>query len=151
LPHPPGCPTHHGHASSLPKRRRRIPTIVPSYRHVLRRHQLIVESSGPLVAVVVPPVALLPLVVIMPPIEVVVHSVALLPLAAVVPPVAVVYHPLPLSCRPSKLIVESSGVALLSLSLSPLVRHRPPPSYRAAAASLLIVAPPLPSLSCRWF
>ena len=45
-------------------------------------HQLIVESSGPLVAVVVPPVALLPLVVIMPPVEVVVHSVALLPLAA---------------------------------------------------------------------
>jgi len=42
-------------------------------------------------------------------------------------------------------------VALLSLSLSPLVRRRPPPSYRAAAASLLIVAPPLPSLSCRWF
>jgi len=29
-----------------------------------------------------PPVALLPLVVIMPPVEVVVHSVALLPLAA---------------------------------------------------------------------
>ena len=114
-------------------------------------HQLIVESSGPLVAVVVPPVALLPLVVIMPSVEVVVHSVALLPLAAVVPPVAVVYRPSPLSCRPSKLIVESSGVALLSLSLSPLVRHRPPPSYRAAAASLLIVAPPLPSLSCRWF
>jgi hypothetical protein len=73
----------------LPKRRRRIPTIVPSYLPVLRRHQLIVESSGPLLAVVVPPVALLPLVVIMPPVEVVVHSVALLPLAAVVPPVAV--------------------------------------------------------------
>jgi hypothetical protein len=105
---------------------------------------LIVESSGPLVAVVVPPVALLPLVVIMPPVEVVVHSVALLPLAAVVPPVAVVYRPSPLSCRPSKLIVESSGVALLSLSLSPLVRRRPPPSYRAAAASLLIVVPPPP-------
>ncbi len=35
--------------------------------------------------IVVPPVALLPLVVIMPPVEVVVHSVALLPLAAVVP------------------------------------------------------------------
>ena len=145
MPHPSRPP------SSLPKRRRRIPTIVPSYRHVLRRHQLIVESSGPLVAVVVPPVALLPLVVIMPPVEVVVHSVALLPLAAVVPPVAVVYRPSPLSCRPSKLIVESSGVALLSLSLSPLVRRRPPPSYRAAAASLFIVAPPLPSLSCRWF
>jgi hypothetical protein len=46
---------------------------------------LIVESSGPLVAVVVPPVALLPLIVIMPPVEVVVRSVALLPLAAVVP------------------------------------------------------------------
>jgi hypothetical protein len=46
---------------------------------------LIVESSGPLIAVVVPPVALLPLVVIMLPDEVVVHSVALLPLAAVVP------------------------------------------------------------------
>ncbi len=30
---------------------------------------------------VMPPVALLPLVVIMPPVEVVVHSVALLPLA----------------------------------------------------------------------
>ena len=69
----------------------------------------------------------------------------------VVPPVAVVYRLLPLSCRPSKLIVESSGVALLSLLLSPLVRRRPPPSYRAAAASLLIIAPPLPSLSCRWF
>ena len=86
---------------------------------------------------------------IMPPIEVVVHSVALLPLAAVVPPVAVVYRLSPLSCRPSKLIVESSGVALFSLSLSPLVRRRPPPSYRAAAASLLIVAPPPPSVDCR--
>ena len=32
-----------------------------------------------------PPVALLPLVIIMPPVEVVVHSVALLSLAAVVP------------------------------------------------------------------
>jgi hypothetical protein len=85
----------------------------------------------------------------MPPVEVVVHSVALLPLAAVVPPVAVVYRPSPLSCRPSKLIVESLGVALLSLSLSPLVRRRPPPSYRAAAASLLIVAPPPPSVDCR--
>jgi hypothetical protein len=113
---------------------------------------LIVESSGPLVAVVVvPPVALLPLVVIMPPVEVVVHSVTLLPLAAVVPPVAVVYRPSPLSCRESKLIVESLGVALLSLSLLPLVRRCPPLSYRAAAASLFIVAPPLPSLSCRWF
>jgi len=71
--------------SSLLKRRQRIPTIVPSYRPVLRRHQLIVESSGLLVTVVVPPVALLPLVVVMPPVEVVVHSVALLPLAAVVP------------------------------------------------------------------
>ncbi len=87
---------------------------------------MIVELSGPLVTVVVPPVALLPLVVIMPPVEVVVHSVALLPLAAVVPPVAVVYRPSPLSCRPSKLIVESLGVALLSLSLSSLVRRRPP-------------------------
>jgi hypothetical protein len=85
---------------------------------------LIVESFSPLVAVVVPPVALLPFVVIMPPVQVVVHSVALLPNAAVVPPVAVVYRPSPLSCRPSKLIVESSGVALLSLSLSPLVRRR---------------------------
>jgi hypothetical protein len=46
---------------------------------------LIVESSGPLVAVVVSPVALLPLIVIMPPVKVVVRSVALLPLAAVVP------------------------------------------------------------------
>jgi hypothetical protein len=134
---------------SLPKRRRRIPTIVPSYRPVLRRHQLIVESSGLLVEVVVPPVALLPFVVIMPPVEVVVHSVTLLPLAAVVLPVAVVYRPSPLSCRPSKLIVESSDVALLSLSLSSLVRHRPPPSYRAAAASLLIVVPPPPSVDCR--
>jgi hypothetical protein len=42
-------------------------------------------------------------------------------------------------------------VALLSLSLLPLVRRRLLPSYRAAAASLLIVAPPLPSLLCRWF
>jgi hypothetical protein len=135
--------------SLLPKRCRRIPTIVPLYRPVLRRHQLIVESSGPLVEVVVPPVALLPFVVIMPPVEVVVHSVALLPLAAVVPPVAVVYRPSPLSRRPSKLIVESSDVALLSLSLSSLVRHRPPPSYRAAAASLLIVEPPPPSVDFR--
>jgi hypothetical protein len=38
---------------------------------------LIVESSGPLIAVVVRPVALLPLVVIMPPVEV----------AIVVPPI----------------------------------------------------------------
>jgi len=108
--------------SSLLKRRQRIPTIVPSYRPVLRRHQLIVESSGPLVAVVVPPVALLPLVVIMPPVEVVVHSVALLPLATVVPrrrvarrrrvpPVAIVMPPieghqarsLPSLCRMSPL------------------------------------------------
>ena len=37
--------------SLLPKRRRRIPTIVPSYRPVLRRHQFIVESSGPLVVI----------------------------------------------------------------------------------------------------
>jgi hypothetical protein len=58
---------------------------------------LIVESSGLLVEVVVPPVALLPFVVIMPPVEVVVHSVILLPLAAVVLPVAVVYRPSPLS------------------------------------------------------
>ncbi len=68
-------------AKLLPKRRQRIPTIVPSYWPVLRRHQLIVKSSGPLVAVVMMPVALLPLVVIMPPVEVVVHSVTLLPLA----------------------------------------------------------------------
>jgi hypothetical protein len=98
----------------LPKRRQQIPTIVLSYWPVLHRHQLIVESSGPLVAVVVRPVALLPLVLIMPPVEVVVHSVALLPLATaaafvVVPLVAVVYRPSPLSCRPSKLIVESFG------------------------------------------
>ena len=116
--------------SSLPKRRQRIPTIVPSYRPVLRRHQLIVESSGPLVAVVVPPVALLPLVVIMPPVEVVVHSVALLPLAAVVPPVAVVYRPSPLSCRPSKLIVESSGplvaVVVPHVALTSAAARRPP-------------------------
>ncbi len=65
----------------VPKRRQRIPTIVPSYWPVLRRHQLIVKSSGPNVAAVMPPVALLPLVVIMPPVEVVEHSVTLLPLA----------------------------------------------------------------------
>jgi hypothetical protein len=91
---------------------------------------LIVESSGPLVAVVVPPVALLPLVVIMPPVKVIVHSVALLPLAAVVPPVAVVYRPSPLSCRPSKLIVESSGplvaVVVPHVALTSAAARRPP-------------------------
>ena len=57
-----------------------------------------------------PPVALLPLVVIMPPVEVVVRSVALLPLAAVVPrrraarrrrvpPVAIVVPPIEVDCR----------------------------------------------------
>ena len=96
-----------------------------------------------------PPVALLPFVVIIPPVEVVVHSVTLLPLAAVVLPVAVMYRPSPLSCDPSKLIVESLDVALLSLLLSSLVRHHPRLSYRAAAASLLIVVPPLPSVDCR--
>ncbi len=55
------------------------------------------------------PVALLPLVVIMPPVKVVVHSVALLPLAAVVPrrraalcrrvpPVAIVVPPIEVDC-----------------------------------------------------
>jgi hypothetical protein len=65
---------------------------------------LIVESSGPLVTVVVPPVALLPLVVIMLPVEVVVRSVALLPLAAVVPRRRAL-------CR-HQLIVESSGLLI---------------------------------------
>ena len=57
-----------------------------------------------------PPVAPLPLVVIMPPVEVVVRSVALLPLAAVVlrccatrrrrvPPVAIVVPPIEVDCR----------------------------------------------------
>jgi hypothetical protein len=95
---------------------------------------LIVESSGPLVAVVVRPVALLPLVVIMPPVEVVVHSVAMLPLAAVyrvvVLPVAVVYRLSPLSCRPSKLIVESSGqlvaVVVPHVALTSAAARRPP-------------------------
>jgi len=115
---------------------------------------LIVESSGPLVAVIVPPVALLPLVVIMPPVEVVVHSVALLPLAAVVPhrratrrrrvlPVAIVVPPIEVDCRvigharrcllppnallSSWLIVKSS----LQLRCPPLfvavADHLPPP------------------------
>jgi hypothetical protein len=60
------------------------------------------------VAVVVPPVALLPLAVVVPPIAIVVPPVALLPLAIVVPPVAVVVLPvavvvpplLPSPCRP---------------------------------------------------
>ena len=110
----------------LPKRRQRIPTIVPSYRPVLRRHQLIVESSGLLVSVVVLPVALLPLVVIMPPVKVVVHSVALLPLAAVVPrrraarrrrvpPVAIVVPPIKVDCRVP--VVGSCSSYHLSVSL----------------------------------
>ena len=127
------APTITATPSSLTKRRRRIPTIVPSYRPVLRRHQLIVESSGPLVTVVVRPVALLPLVITMPPVEVVVHSVAMLPLLlchVVVPPVAVVYRPSPLSCRPSKLIVESSGplvaVVVPHAALTSAAARRPP-------------------------
>jgi len=114
--------------SLLPKRRQRIPTIVLLYRPILRHHQLIVKSSGPLVAVVVPPVALLPLVVIMLPVEAVVHSVALLPLAAVVsrrhaahcrrvPPVAIVVPP----------------IEVCSL-------------HRHVAGSAFVIAPPLPSL-----
>jgi hypothetical protein len=71
-----------------------------------------------------------------------------------VPPVAVVYRPSPLSCRPSKLIVESSGVALLSLSLSPLVRCRPAAPCRCRAARrrrvppVAIVVPPI-EVDCR--
>ena len=111
--------------SSLPKRRRRIPTIVPLYRPILHRHQLIVESSGPLVSVVVPPVALLPLVVIIPPVKVVVHSVALLPLAAVVP-----RHPA--ACRrrvpPVAIVVPPPLVAVVlpHVALTSAAARRPP-------------------------
>jgi len=93
---------------------------------------LIVESSGPLVAVVVPPVALLPLVVIMPLVEVIVHSVALLPLAAVmprrraarrrrVPPIAIVMPPIEVDCR-------VIGPARRRCSCRPHVCCRPTPS-----------------------
>jgi hypothetical protein len=102
---------------------------------------LIVESSGPLIAVVVPPVALLPLVVIMPPVEVVVHSVALLPLAAVVlrrhtarhrrvPPVAIVVPPIEVDCR---VIGPRSSLLLCRMSPSGLL----PPD--ALLSSWLIV------------
>jgi len=47
----------------------------------------------PPVAIVVPPVALLPLAVVVPPVAIVVPSEALLPLAVVVPPVDVVVMP----------------------------------------------------------
>jgi hypothetical protein len=96
--------------------------------------------------IVAPPVARLPLVVIMPPVEVDMHSVALLPLAAVVrvvvPPVAIVYRPLPLSCRPSKFAPFIVAPLVLSSSL----RRRCLP-FRANAAFL--VAPPLPLSSRR--
>jgi hypothetical protein len=48
----------------------------------------------------------------------------------VVPPVAVVYRPSPLSCRPSKLIVESSGllvaVVVPHVALTSAATRRPP-------------------------
>ncbi len=81
-----------------------------------------------------PPVALLPLVVNMPPVEVVVHSVTLLPLAAVVPRRRAALcrrdRPSPLSCRPLKLIVESSGpliaVVVTHVALTSAATQRPP-------------------------
>jgi hypothetical protein len=81
----------------------------------------------------------------------------------VVPPVAVVYRPLPLSCRPSKIIVESSGplvavvvphVALTSAATFVAVaNHLPPPAalllrrrcLHCHAADNFIDMPPLPS------
>ena len=93
--------------SLLPKHRRRITTF-PLYRPLLRRHQLIVESSGLLVAVVVPSVPLLPLAVVVPPVEVVVPPVALLPLAVVAPRLCPTHCrrvlPIAVVVRPSKLL-----------------------------------------------
>ena len=136
----------------LPKRRQRIPTIVPLYWPVLRRHQLIVESSGPLVAVVVPPVALLPLVLIM------VHSVALLPLAAVVlrrraarrrrvPPVAIVVPPIEVRSLHRR---PAGSAFVVAPPLSSLLRAQTLPSlwrrrslHCRAAGSAFVVAPPI--------
>jgi len=50
----------------------------------------------------VPPVALLPLAVVVPTVKVIVPPVALLPLAGVVPPVAV--RPVAVVCHPSPLL-----------------------------------------------
>jgi hypothetical protein len=65
----------------------------------------------PPVAVVVPPVALLPLAIIVPPVAIVVSPVALLPLAVIVPPVAVVM-PLggPVDEFPANFFFYSGGI-----------------------------------------
>jgi hypothetical protein len=82
-----------------------LPVVVP------RRCRAAVAIAMPSVAVVVPPVALLPLAVVVPP--VVVPPVALLPLTIVVPPVvmppvAVIVPPV---AEQEKLIVESTALA----------------------------------------
>ena len=152
--------------SLLPKHRRRITTF-PLYRPLLRRHQLIVESSGLLVAVVVPSVPLLPLAVVVPPVEVVVPPVALLPLAVVVPRrrAALPLRPscaahrccraarpscrVALSCRPlpSPCPVIVPPVALLPLAIiMPTVEVVVPP---VALLPLAVVVPRLCPTHCR--
>ena len=69
----------------------------------------------PPVAVVVPPVALLPLVVVVPPIGVVVPPDTLLPLAVVMPPIAVVVLPVAVVVPPVALLPHDVAVPPLAI------------------------------------
>jgi hypothetical protein len=65
------------------------------------------------VAIVVPPVALLPLVVVVPPVAIVVPPDALLPLAVVLPPVAVVVLPVAVALLPPDVVVPPLAIVVL--------------------------------------
>jgi hypothetical protein len=136
LPHPPGCPTHHGHAVVATE-------APPTYPH----HRPVVPAHPPPPSVdcrVIWPArrrrcAALPCCPLSSSCRPSKSSCILspccpLPLSCrvIVPPVAVVYRPSPLSCHPSKLIVESSGplvavvVPHVALTSAAAPARRPP-------------------------
>jgi hypothetical protein len=75
------------------------------------------------VAIVVPPVALLPLVVVVPPVAIDVPPDALLPLAVVLPPVAVVVLPVAVAVPPVALLPLAVVVPPLAIVVLPVVRR----------------------------
>jgi hypothetical protein len=89
----------------------------------------------------VPPVALLPLVVIVPPVADVMPPDALLPLAVVLPPVAIVVLPVAIVVLPVAVAVPPVALLPLAVVVPPLAIVVPPVVVRRAACR--------PASSCR--
>jgi hypothetical protein len=116
-------------------KQQRLPIMMPCFQILPPVALLPLAVVMPPVAIVVPPVALLPLAVTVPPIGVVVPPDTLLPLAVIVPPIAIVVLPVAVVVPPVALLPLAVAVPPLAIVLPPVAVIVPPVALLPLAGS----------------